>query len=512
MSDLRQIPDEFWNRYPDIKPERAQRYYARYLQAINQQLVAWSYRTQGHCRNFGLKQAHDDCGSFQYNGQRVYIWSLFHELQPIVHVLEQGTNLNKQVSKVMINEQYIQQLVDTHQGRALIEAVFEGVDVLTAGIDWVPVDLVSLDYYIADTQDRLSAGGNEQYIAKLQRNLAQARYVRLLSSTIQSQGVDQQPAWPQIPAPSAYGRMYYQGVNIQNVGREVRKAALGQHYQYDLRAAVYAIKLTLAQAIYSQIGESFDGHFTYTKEYLEYRGAIRRRLSAHIQHYPEPERLVKQAMTAVGFGARLQDSTWTDQEAREYSSLQTILRNPADRERFVTDPWVQGFVAEQSRLNKIISEYYLSDPVTVEYLRTLPNMLTPTGRIRRSQVVVWAFQTLERQIMLDVFGDQPVTGWIHDAVISQQPLDLALVRERLRGISQWLFVDSEHESRTYSQRLDAEVQAHRALIQREELRLNPDWQPTTIRRPRATYIPQGLYLEQHPGVSPFWDSENAQIS
>lgn len=509
MTDIRQIPDEFWNRYPDIKPERAQKYYARYLQVINQQLMAWSYKPQGQCYNFGLYQAQRMCGSFQYNGQRVYIWKIFHELQPIVHVLEQGTNLNKQVSKVMINEQYIQQLVDSHQGLDLIHAVFEGVDVPNTNIDWVPVDLVSLDYYIADTQARLAAGGDEQYITKLQRNLAQARHVRLLSATIQERGVCDTPSWPQIPNSSPYGRVYYQGVNIQSVGREVRKAALGDHYQYDLRAAVYAIKLALAQAIYRQIGEDFAGHFTYTKEYLEYRGAIRRRLSAHIQHYPDPERLVKQAMTAVGFGARLQDSSWTDQEAREYSSLQTILRNPADRERFVSDPWVQAFVAEQSLLNKVISEYYLADPATVEHLRTLPNMLTPTGRIRRSQVVVWAFQTLERQIMLDVFGDQPVTGWIHDAVISRQPLDLALVRERLRGISEWLFVDSEHESRTYSQRLDQEVQEHRALVAQQERSFNPNWQPPVVRRPRQQYVPQGLYLEQSSAADMFWDSEIA---
>ena len=43
--------------------------------------------------------------------------------------------------------------------------------------------------------------------------------------------------------PSDFGRMYYEGTSVQNVNKELRRAILGNCWEYDIRSSVVAWKL-----------------------------------------------------------------------------------------------------------------------------------------------------------------------------------------------------------------------------------------------------------------------------
>ena len=43
--------------------------------------------------------------------------------------------------------------------------------------------------------------------------------------------------------PSAFGRLYYEGVSVQNINKELRRAVLGNCWEYDIRSSVVAWKM-----------------------------------------------------------------------------------------------------------------------------------------------------------------------------------------------------------------------------------------------------------------------------
>jgi hypothetical protein len=226
---------------------------------------------------------------------------------------------------------------------------------------------------------------------------------------------------PQIPNPSSYGRVYYKGINIQNSTKEVRKACLGNHYVYDLNAAVYAIKLMMVRQILKNNNMDDYGYFTYTKEYLDWKNPIRKKLGLHIKAYPDPEKLVKQAITAIGFGARIGGGSWQIGDKWYTTSIEDIIMNPVDRNNFMNDPWIKKFVREQHVITKIIADKYKNDKTFVESVINVPNMFK-NNKIRSSQIMSYVFQHAEKAIMDQITSNIPVVARVHDSFITLNKL------------------------------------------------------------------------------------------
>lgn len=53
--------------------------------------------------------------------------------------------------------------------------------------------------------------------------------------------------------PSAFGRMYYEGVSVQNINKDLRSAVLGDCWEYDIRSSVVAWKMGWAKAILTPV-------------------------------------------------------------------------------------------------------------------------------------------------------------------------------------------------------------------------------------------------------------------
>ena len=466
MSDL-SLPGSFFEEFPDMNPDRVHKYHARYLRVIARELIKRSKFKRGLGIQFGLKTAIDNCGSFNYNNKKHYIWTVFNRIHPIITVIDKGNNMKKQVTSAIISDQYYDLLISSADATEIMKLWF--ADATHSEFKLVPVDMTSLEHFIASTEESIDAGGRPAYISGLKRNLRHAKMIQVVANHMVDSGVSDTPVWVHQHKMSEYGRRYYHGLSVQSVHRELRRAALGGYYQYDLNAAVYAIKLMIVEKIYKDMDVDMRGQYSHTEDYLDLKKGIRKQLARHIKNYPDGERLVKQAITAIGFGAKLQSAAWTDENnEQQLGAITDIIKNEEDRNRFMNDPWVKAFVKEQEVMTNVIYESWIRDEAFKQKMMTVPNSLSPSGRLKKSAVVAYLFQHREREIIEEVFGDMDYTMDIHDAVVSVEKLDLLEIRTRLQGISKWLKIEEEYKSGYYSQRFDADLQAHKAFIDQEE--------------------------------------------
>lgn len=444
------VPDEFLKKFPEMTYEKAQKYYDKYLLGLKKLLIKQLPYLKTNYGYVSLDKLWYD--RFYYKNQTYYIYKEFCDLRPFFSVVTKGNNLKKADNNFQKNsEVYIfnQKLIDTlidHGDINELVGIYYGElsDTIIDTMEFIPIDMQSLNAYIYNTTQEIEkTQKNSSYETKLYRNLRQAKYIRIISEFFYP--VKQQYMLPQIPQPSPYGRMYYKGINIQNISKEVRSAVLGDYYSYDLNAAVYAIKLMLAKRILTEQNTSDYGLFTYTKEYLDKKSLIRKKLSEHIKKYPKPEKLVKEAITAIGFGARISGGSWLIDGQWHTTSIEDIIMNPIDRHNFMTDPWIKNFVKEQQQLTKFITDYYIDDEFINEVTNT-PNMFGKNGKVRSTQVMSYVFQHAEKAIMDAITCDIPVIARVHDSFITKHKLSneqLLSIKYKLNQIEPLMTLDCE---------------------------------------------------------------------
>jgi hypothetical protein len=142
--------------------------------------------------------------------------------------------------------------------------------------------------------------------------------------------------------------------------------------------------------------------------------------------------LLKQAFTALSFGARLTTKGWQDTGGTwQNPALVSILKNPEERARFVKDPSVLAFIQEQNKLDDWLIEEVKKD--RPELLRN-PNLQTLSGRPSKAKIVAYLYQNNETHAM-DVVrkaveaSGREVLANIHDAVVINKRLGAELKAE-----------------------------------------------------------------------------------
>lgn len=488
----------FRQKFTKIKQERAINLCNRYLAAIKKQVSRHLvYARQSVILNFSLHEADRDSGTFNHNNIRYSVWKEFQSLLQIVVVWQKGSNLTNQISQVRIDEQYLDLLIETMDSQE-IQNSWWGSNWNITDLSMIPVDIAGLEHYARQCERLLQQSGHPQYIARVRQNLRIIRQVLVVVNGYNG-------CWPHLSKNSPYGRNYYVGLSLHNCPKEVRHAALGHHYSYDLDAACYAVRLLLIEDIFAKANSDTLGLYTNTKDYLTYKAAIRRRLAQHIQHYPDGERLVKEALNAIGFGAKLQSGSWlTANGTREYSAISDIIRNSEDRERFMTDPWVIEFTREQEEMITIISEYYLTDDAFAEHLRTIPNMTNNRGTIKPNQVMAYLYQHMETQIIQHLTEDLDVVVTIHDGYITNQRYSLLDLRVKLREISPYLDISVE-EHIPFRTETDDELE-HQEFIRQEEARV-ARLAGKPVHRPQTRYWPR---IRAFDGNNQPWTGTSAE--
>ena len=113
--------------------------------------------------------------------------------------------------------------------------------------DLVPVDKESVKSYII----WLTTESEHITKEKMDQALRQARIILAISSVMDGYYVQRKK-------PSLFGRMYYEGTSVQNINKELRRAVLGDCWEYDIRSSVVAWKMGWAKQYIDAYGQGKD--------------------------------------------------------------------------------------------------------------------------------------------------------------------------------------------------------------------------------------------------------------
>jgi hypothetical protein len=239
---------------------------------------------------------------------------------------------------------------------------------------------------------------------------------------------------------SAFGRTYYTGVSVQSVPKDLRKAMLGNCWEYDVRSSVIAWKMGYGARWIAEkkpgasVREEFKATLNFLEDKKDLMHTVRLYTFLEDSNVKRDQQLdlLKQAFTAVSFGARLTTKGWRDTGGTwQNPALVSIIKNPEERARFVKDPSVLAFIQEQNKLDDWLIEQVKKD--RPEYLRD-PNLQTLSGRPSKAKIVAYLYQNNETHAMDVVRAAVEATGRkiianIHDAVVINKRLGAELKAE-----------------------------------------------------------------------------------
>jgi hypothetical protein len=191
-------------------------------------------------------------------------------------------------------------------------------------------------------------------------------------------------------------------------------------------------------------------------------------------------KLLKQAFTAISFGARQNTTGWQNESGGWTNpALVDIFKNGRDRERFLADPTVQAYINEQG-----ILDAHLYELVKVQRRDLLSKsfLQTPSGRPSKSKILAYLYQHDETEVMDIVcevaaqHGREPIAR-VHDAIFFKRKLNVDLRHEIEMTMQDrtdnpyWRLSHKElerYEPRYLDLKMDEE--AHRERIRQESIR------------------------------------------
>jgi hypothetical protein len=178
---------------------------------------------------------------------------------------------------------------------------------------------------------------------------------------------------------------------------------------------------------------SFDDSYIAMTLYLQYKseffGLVIENIFSNMPYTDEYKTsVVKEAMTAIGFGAKLTMGEWKDSSGDTHSSsLRDVFnKNETLLSRFVNCFIVRQFNKEQQVLNKYIVQKFSSDDV---WLKELEDSRTnrKVKPYKQSQKISWLYQHAET-IMMDMVRNElktlgkTVLANVHDAIVVKERL------------------------------------------------------------------------------------------
>jgi hypothetical protein len=299
-----------------------------------------------------------------------------------------------------------------------------------------PVDVTSLKKYMVD----LVQGASTMNRSQQESSLVQAEFVLRIA---QANG-----GWlHQKIDKKAFGRTYLEGVSILSVRKQVRMAMLGKCYEYDAKSCSTAWKMAFAAEWHAQkktrqltVRQSFAA-MTF---YLEDKDMFFQTVTAEVfnaQPAPYTTAKIKEAMTALGFGAKLSVGTWRGSSGQEQQSslLEIFDRDRAVLKKFVNSNLVKTFNKEQQTLNKFIVEKFSGDAQWHTAMALEQQRKKLSQPFSTAQQVVWLYQHAETA-MMDIVrreitkSGNTVLANVHDAVVVRNQIPAALLAKIERKV------------------------------------------------------------------------------
>ena len=418
-----------------------------------------------------------------YDKVRLHKWLSDNKLD-LIETVEKGSNLTGRVSMIKLTE-----LVSIHQTTTQLQQALATVntakqlssvlcadaqrnsDVFSAlypdyfsylgpaqrqqVFDVAPIDIASLEAYIAwlhKGATMIAPGRVRTYTEQAEVILSVARHTG---------------GWfPQRKKLSAFGRTYYSGLSVQNVNKQLRRAMLGNCWEYDIKSSVVTWKITFAQELTDKLYPTkewrkvFRSSLLYLEDRADFMRAIRREmfvtpttLSKEFQ-----EKLIKEAVTAISFGARAKGVGWCSQDGSWTNpALVEIIKNSVQRAAFLNSHEIQQFMREQGMFDNYLADGMKQELPMLYYGPLITRNVMPS----KGKAVAYLYQHAEAQLMqtaIDVLSRRGITpiALIHDAFILRKKLNVSQLDEihhALRSSTQnkfWSIKPTELKSFRYN--------------------------------------------------------------
>ena len=406
--------------------------------------------------SISLHQLANEGGQIGKDKVRVHKW-LQDNGFALVETVKLGSNLTGMVSKVKFTELVSLEMpavsnplatvldhvsIDNSMLKPTAQATAELIDhlypdfaeceanqTLDKVFDAVSIDVKSLENYM----QWLRSGATMLNTSKRKQFLLQAHVILSVAK-------DKGGKYYQRIKPSDFGRTYYAGTSVQNVNKELRRAMLGNCWEYDIRSSVVAWKMGFATECIAalNLNGTVGENFKHTLSYLEDKKGLMETLKYLVfekdSGVPDAlqDDLLKQAFTALSFGARKTAKAWVDQNGEwARPAMVEIFRVREERDRFLKDVSVVGFVKEQAVLDD-----YLFNGIKQQRpdLLKLLYLQTQGGRPSKSKCVAFLYQHEETAVMevvraAVVAHGKTVLASIHDAIITKEKLGVELLSE-----------------------------------------------------------------------------------
>jgi hypothetical protein len=214
---------------------------------------------------------------------------------------------------------------------------------------------------------------------------------------------------------------------------------LGDCWEYDIRSSVVTWKMTFAQELtdevypFKECRKLFLASWLYLEARADFMLDVRKDvfgsnagLSISYQ-----EQLIKEAVTAISFGARANVNGWREQNGNwNNTALVEIIKNPAQRGAFLAHDLIQSFIKEQSLLDTYLANGMKAELPDVYYGPLITRNVKPS----KAKAVAFMYQKSETLIMslayavLAKHGIKPIAR-IHDAFIVRRKLSINLRSE-----------------------------------------------------------------------------------
>jgi hypothetical protein len=225
-------------------------------------------------------------------------------------------------------------------------------------------------------------------------------------------------------------------------------AFLGSSWEYDCKSCSTAWKMSFATDWHAQkksrkldVLQSFAAMMLYLEDKEAFFDAVILKVY-NSQPTPEYKATIKEAMTALGFGAKLSLGTWRSDTGEENQSslFEVFDRDTTVLKRFIDCFLVKQFNLEQQTLNKFIVAKFSGDAhwqaeMTAEQLRK------KTKQFSAAQKIVWLYQHAET-IMMDIVraevkkSGNAILANVHDAVVVRNQIPAKLLNKIERQVQQ----------------------------------------------------------------------------
>jgi hypothetical protein len=483
------------------KPRRALHAAEQYKQAVYDEIIYGYYvlATTDQINNntipFSINRVRKRLG--RYSSKNLYWWDWLHRANPLVKIIKKGNSIQGAVSMAQ-PEIPLEIILKSGDAKQVVKALYSAHD-LNSELHFAPINVYSLENYVLSTSRELELNPlNSTY----KQNLQHAQTILMIAKECNNQ-------LPQIVNHSAFGRTYYRGINLQNVHKTVRHAALGSCYSVDIDSAVFNWK-------YAIMSKDTQQALTYTRELIQDKHRLRKQLAQLVFDNASERSIktIKQVLTAISFGAKesgkgyYYNKHWTPTNGEpKYitSSIDIIIKSPESRKRLFRDPWMKKFMDEQKTINDCIYKSLVQQLTSGEISEDkIKELRSRANRISPAKFIAWAYQHSEQYIMKQILEwsrAEPLLQ-VHDGVYFKTKPDMPSMQTVLQDNWPLATLSIEQIDNYHYVNRDC-VQDHLDHIRAEEITANNGADPRTT----GIHSEKVAMKQYNPHTEPDWESE-----